>query len=144
MRQKFLLCLAGALLATISFVSCNDDDGDWPPMKWKSDVRYSKNHVVEVPDSGGTYSITCKNYGFWIYSVTETSNLNHTTLYQANADSGTVYQFYWSTARVDDPSQRLVVTVQPNPMGIERVLDVKVSAGDVFDRFYFRQLPPTE
>ena len=46
------------------FLSCESRDGDWPPMKWKSDgvshINKTKDNI-EVSQAGNSYMFTCKN-----------------------------------------------------------------------------------
>ena len=45
--------------------SCSDEDGDWDPMKWKTEVKKSSDDYFHVPPQGGTYVFYCTNYSFF-------------------------------------------------------------------------------
>lgn len=139
MKVKFLIFTLLTTLTLFCFVSCSDEDGNWDSMKWSSEVRTSKDGTVDVPQSGSTYTYTCKNYnGFWLTRTNEKINGEEKQFY-ANEDSNTWNSVsgVWSTAKVEN--NVLTVTISSNDTGTSRELIVSVTAGDIFDGFTFKQ-----
>lgn len=122
-------------------------DGDWPPMKWKTEVKTSKDkegHYIDVPKEGGTYTFKSINYGetFWLSQAEEIQEGRSNIYYAGQSNSVNRTSWYtletkWSNIKRGDSN--LVVVIQPNK-GAERTLNVGVTAGDVFDSFSFRQV----
>lgn len=130
-----------AVLLAATFASCSKDDGDWDPIKWRTDVKTASDGYVEVTADGGTYVFTCKNYpGFWLSDATETSGTSSKVIYP-NREANDFNNINASWATISSSDGKLTVTIEPNATAETRLLDVYVTGGDIFDRFLFRQSP---
>ena len=137
-RKMFFASLMACLFAMLAFVSCSDDDGDWTPMKWKTDAKMDKSHRIDVPSDGGTYSFECTNYGgTWIEELDETVNRQCTVYYRDDDNDAYHFAGKYSEAKFED--NKFTVVIAPNNDSSERKIEVKVSAGDIFDSFTFNQ-----
>lgn len=133
MKIKLFMTFVAALFAA-TFASCSKDDGDWDPMKWRTDVKTASDGYVEVPAEGGTYVFKCKNYsGFWICDALETVGADERFF----DDQGGNVTTTWATISAADG--KLTVSIEPNTTASSRLLNVTVTAGDIFDYFKFRQ-----
>lgn len=131
MKTKDVLgMLLLALLAVAGLAACTDDDGDWPPMKWKTNVKMEKEHVISVPAEGATYQFTCKNYNFWLVTLKEDEEVIYT-----NDDT---HQIHGEWVTVDVENKVMTVKVSPNSSK-QRTAVIGVTAGDIFDSFTFNQ-----
>lgn len=86
----------------------------------------------------------CKNYGgFWLCAVEEKVNNTVNTYDGQNFDKtfpkSDQHNIYggWTTANIKE--NVLTVTIAPNKTNTKRYVTVEVSAGDIFDQFYFEQ-----
>ena len=71
MKKKLLLVMVLAL--PLFMASCSKDDGDWEPMKWKTEAKASKDGYLQVSPEGGTLTFWCTNYSsIWLNRITET------------------------------------------------------------------------
>lgn len=111
--------------------SCEQEDGDWEPMKWDTKVKSS----IAVPIEGGTYVFRCTNYHFFGLQVL---NENGKYIRPEQDEDFTRLNGEWCTAEVADGV--LTVTISPNTEAKKRTAAVGVSAGDVFDGFTFEQV----
>ena len=134
----FFASLMACLFAMFAFVSCSDDDGDWTPMKWKTDAKMDKSHRIDVPSDGGTYSFECTNYGGpWIEELDETVNRQCTVYYRDDNNVSHHFTGKYTEAKFED--NKFTVVIAPNNDSSERKTGVKVSTGDIFDSFTFNQ-----
>lgn len=135
MRTKLLLAIIAVLFAA-TYASCSDDDGDWPPMRWKTDVKTSDGGFVVVPAEGGTYVFTCTNYsGLWIDYASETTDGKTKNFYEESGNS--TINVTWATIKLAEG--KLTVTIAPNEAATSRTLCVSTTAGDIFATFKFTQ-----
>ena len=151
MRNKIFIISLTILLATAATLSsCTSEDGDWEPMIWKTEVKSMKKdgmNYVLVPQTGGTYEYTCRNYkSFWLEDViesTETPTGNPWQfkglydIYQRKDDN--LYNISSPATEVNANDDKLSISVKPNDTGKTRYIMVRVSAGDIFDQFLYRQ-----
>lgn len=139
---KLFLNIMVAFLAISALAGCSGEelDGDWDLMKWKTEVKVGKGGYVEVPKAGGTYQWTCKNYhGFWLSGARETASDGSKKsfwIYGTESDFNHLTTT-WSTIKAEE--RVLTVTIAPNETDSTRILEVQVTAGDIFDQFNFRQ-----
>lgn len=145
--MKRLSYFITALFISIFTISCTSDEpiGRWESMKWKYEgvsLRTKTKKVFTVTKKGGTYHFKCKNYGdFWLCAVEEKVNNTVNTYDGQNFDktfpkSDQIYGG-WTTANIKE--NVLTVTIAPNKTNTKRYVTVEVSAGDIFDQFYFEQ-----
>lgn len=124
---------------TLSFAACGDEkEGDWDAMEWSG---YSKNKdiVVNVPVEGSSTILHCKNYdGFWLYSVLERCDTTTKTYYE-NDSTFDFQHVLTDWADVQCSGAQLQVTMKRNDSGMDRTLNVGVTAGDVGDVITFIQ-----
>lgn len=116
-------------------------------MKWKYEgvsLRTKTKKVFTVTKKGGTYHFKCKNYGgFWLCAVEEKVNNTVNTYDGQNFDKtfpkSDQHNIYggWTTANIKE--NVLTVTIAPNKTNTKRYATVEVTAGDIFDQFYFEQ-----
>ena len=147
--MKRLSYFITALFISIFTISCTSDEpiGRWESMKWKYEgvsLRTKTKKVFTVTKKGGTYHFKCKNYGgFWLCAVEEKVNNTVNTYDRQNFDKtfpkSDQHNIYggWTTANIKE--NVLTVTIAPNKTRTIRYLTVEVSAGDIFDQFYFEQ-----
>ena len=138
MKKKLLLFVLMVLPFFIA--ACSKEDGDWEPMKWRTEAKKASDGYIHLPPEGGTFVFYCKNYSFfWITLVTEA---------EPNADAKNFVPAYddhedlsitsnWLTATRE--GNMLTVTILPTTTDSNRFMTVSVSAGDVFDKFSFKQ-----
>lgn len=151
MRKKnFIISLTTLLATAATLSSCTSEDGDWDPMKWKTEVKSVKKdgvNYVLVPQAGGTYEYTCCNYkSFWLEDViesTETPTGNPWQfkglydIYRRKDDN--LYNISSPSTEVSVKDTKLIITVKPNDTGKPRYIKVTVSAGDIFSDFSYKQ-----
>ncbi len=134
MKKKIslLAVLSLVVLATMLASCANRLDGDWDPMKWRTEALVGKGGKVRVPPQGGTYTFTCTNYSsIWLADIMEDGVLiNKPNEFQHLMGA-------WSDSKTE--KNLLTVTIQPNATGKQRVLEVSPTAGDIFARFVFEQ-----
>lgn len=117
-----------------SFLSCNSKDGDWEPMEWKVDASadLKKDHIA-VPESGGVYTLYCKNYAtFWLSSVFEDG-----VQIELDSTARSAAKGMWSSIEIR--KKAMIVVISPNDSNLSRRLSVTPTAGDVFSYFIFKQ-----
>lgn len=131
-NYSYIAILLTTLFVITSLTACDDEiDGRWTPMEWESNVNIED--AVTVPATGGTYTVACKNYsGFWIAYHLEAEG----KVYALSENYGHCKGDWFS---VNIEGNVMTVTVSPNDSGKRRVLQVDVTAGDIFDSFTFVQ-----
>lgn len=151
MRMKFFIIGFAALMsAAATLSSCSREDGDWDPMEWRTGVRNVKEdgmRLVVVPQTGGTYEYTCRNYkSFWLEYVIETTEKPTGNLWQFNGLYNTYRHEDTNPLHISSPAtevnandNKLSISVKPNDTGKTRYIMVTVTAGDIFDQFIYRQ-----
>lgn len=154
--KKLLFLLPSLIVFMLAICACGHDDeplGLWDPMEWTEPEGLTKlkEHVYLVPETGGTYTLTCRNYSEpWMshaefgdsiigpdyrYSPGETVQPD-----DYNPDDIDWHRLAssWFDAHFDKAD--LIITVAPLPDTInERVFELVVTAGDIFDHFTFKQ-----
>lgn len=129
-----MLAVAGMLL-----ISCDKDRplGDWPRMQWDNQSGLEMiDNVYQIPASGGTYKMVCKNYGtFWINGIKEDERVVVSSL---EADNFMDIKGSWSQAQ--SVKGELILTIDPLDEATEsRRLEVYLESGDAFYTFHFLQ-----
>ena len=139
-KNVFLIMLMLAI-ASILLISCDKDnktlDGDWPRMQWDNQNGLENiDNVYQIPASGGTYKMVCKNYGtFWINGIKEDDTVLITSL---EADNFMDIKGSWS--RAQSVNGELILTIDPLYEATEsRQLEVYLESGDAFYTFHFLQ-----
>lgn len=127
-----------AVLMMVSILSsCSDEDGDWPPIKWKTSVVTNKEGKVVVPSQGASYVFICTNYTPWVDQMSEIIDGQEVYYQRSYADGNSNVSSPWVTSLEKDNT--ITITVAPNETGKEREMAVSFTAGDVFDYFVFQQ-----
>lgn len=123
--------LSFLILGLVLLCSCDEPDGLWDPMKWKANVPgMKKDHVIVVPSAGGTYTLKCKNYSsFWIFAV------NDTLIRDEECASRVTGEWYI----INIEKNIMTVNISLNNGDNNRILDVRLTAGDIFSTFIFEQ-----
>lgn len=144
------LSISLLLAPFLALTACNDEDGDWPPMKWEkttyATAKIEGQKYIQVPLQGGTYTFTCKNYDyFWLSNVNITTSGYGFTI-EKNINDG-YFGAVWDTERgqymqsdgcsVDIDGKTL--NVKFDYSDAQRTYKISVTAGDIFDNFYFEQ-----
>lgn len=139
--MTLIIVSASVLASSLTLVSCSKDDGDWDPMRWKTEVKTVKDEgtrFVQVPAEGGTYVYMCKNYkGFWLSDITEEQNGIKKVYNQEYSTDR--YNCSSPAANVSIAGNTLTVTIKPNTTKETRYVAVEVTAGDIFDTFKYKQ-----
>ena len=142
-RIFYFLALTFLAVSAVSFVSCKDDDdesnldGKWPPMEWESngDVVNEKG-VYIIAAKGESVSFTCKNYSLvWIGNAYLVDGSYITPDYSQQC---MFLQGGWFEAKMSG-NVLTVVFPQNDTLG-ERGVSLKVTGGDIFYDFCFKQL----
>lgn len=119
------------------FCSCESRDGDWDSMVWESnDVsNINKNKNIEVPQAGNTYVFTCKNYkNFWVYAIQENGKQIGDT--QLSIDCK---KYEDNNISISIEKNKMNVTFFPNEEYQIRNISIGITAGDIFNSFFFKQ-----
>ena len=137
-KSVFLLMLMLAV-ASMLLISCDKEtiDGNWPRMQWDNQSGLEMiDNVYQIPASGGTYKMVCKNYGtFWINGIKEDDIELITSL---EADNFMDIKGSWS--RAQSVKGELILTIDPLDEATEsRRLEVYLESGDAFYTFHFLQ-----
>lgn len=136
MKKNILLKLLPAFLLCLAGLMACDNDGDWDPMKWKTEVKMKKvdgYNTISVPAEGGTYRFKCTNYpNLWFCDLKEDEG----DIISSTMD---VHQIHgeWATVGID--GVELTVSVSPNDGQKPRTAIVVVNTGDIWCHFKFNQ-----
>ena len=121
-----------ALLALFALAACSREDGDWDPMVWKAEMAVQKtNGIYEVPAAGAEFTFSCKNYSLpWIdCAISDLKTYYHDDPHTISDD--------WFKAEIN--GNKLKVKFEANETAAEKMLQLCVTAGDIFYTFKFRQ-----
>ena len=128
--------------AIFTFFSCDKDDGDWNPMVWKAEVPVVKSgDSFEVSDRGETIVFTCRNYSKpWLAVVMsgETQVFPERIFQDIEINDRHKVTTDWFTVEI--VGNKLIISFGPNKESWEQLLNLTVTAGDIFYTFNFRQL----
>lgn len=139
MKKKLLLVMVLAL--PLFMASCSKDDGDWEPMKWKTEAKASKDGYLQVSPEGGSLTFWCTNYSsIWLNRITETdaTGENRVTRDEKTRD-GNVESMQSNWMTVKSEGNKLTITVSPTTSDSNRFMEVDVQNGDAFDTFKIKQ-----
>lgn len=129
--KKYLLLL---LLSLFVFTSCSDDDDEWDPVQWKSDLTFNEAREAHVDANGGTYLFTCTNYKV-VSLISLQEDYGYDTIgnyYPADWQTNTVTG-EWSKGEVKGVT--MTITISKNESGKDRFLTVTTESGDAFGVF---------
>ena len=129
------------LALPLFMASCSKNDGDWEPMKWKTEAKASKDGYLQVSPEGGTLTFWCTNYSsIWLNRITETdaTGENHVTRDEKTRD-GNVESMQSNWMTVKSEGNKLTITVSPTTSDSNRFMEVDVQNGDAFDTFKIKQ-----
>ena len=141
-RIYYFLVLTFLAVSAVSIVSCKDDDdepdydGKWSPMEWESngDVVNEKG-VYIIAAKGESISFTCKNYSLvWIGDAL----VNGSYITPDYSQQCMFLQGEWFEAKMS--GNVLTVVFPQNDTLSERVFSLRVTGGDIFYDFCFKQL----
>ena len=125
------------MLAIIVLGACSKEDGDWDPMVWKAEMAVQKtNGIYEVPAAGAEFTFSCKNYSApWIdYAVSDVKT------YYPDLETGDPHTISDDWFKAEISGNKLTVKFEVNETAEERLLQLIVTAGDIFYTFKFRQM----
>lgn len=136
MKKKMLLAML--LFLPLLMSSCSKEDGDWDPMKWKTEVKTSSDGYINVPPEGGTLTFWCVNYGsFWLCNVIESEDgKTDKTSFEGTGNRDSI-KSNWMTATSE--GNKLTITVEPTTSDGNRFMELDVENGDIFDQFKIKQ-----
>jgi len=111
--------------------SCDDPEGKWDEMKWKSETAFTRGfpHEVRLNAAGDSVTFTCTNYrlmGAQAFVVVD----GYATYLEDTCK-------YWFDISWCD--NVFTVTAAANNTGAEREFEVQPYSGDAFDSFTFTQ-----
>ena len=135
MIMKKILSL---FIVMLLFHGCSDPDGLWDKMKWYAEVPVNKasDGTYIVSADGETLSFICKNYSYsWLSFIT----CNGKAIYSITVDDD-YHSFSTDWLKVEIEGRRLVIVFEANETDEDKLLDVDVTAGDIFYKFKFKQL----
>lgn len=135
-----------ALFSVLVLLSCSEKDGDWDPMKWEK-TNYTSTKIegkkyIQVPKQGSIYTFTCKNYNaFWLSGINITTSGYGFTI-EKNYIDGTMIK--WDSHHVN--TDGCTIDIEGNTMTVKfdytdamKTFRIEVTAGDIFESFYFVQ-----
>lgn len=110
--------------------SCDDPDGKWDDMKWKSQTHFTRDfpHEVTLKASGETVSFTCLNYAMMGIDAIDANG------YRVPCEE--LDTCWWDLTWNDDV---FIMSIPANHSGKTRVVQIYPWSGDVQDSFLFRQ-----
>lgn len=123
---------------TLCLTACTSESkvGEWDPMKWKvvTPMANAKDGVYNVPSSGSTFSVVCRNYaGFWFSDIQVDGKY-------IEWDGKDIYQLDCEQFSAQIQGNKLTLDFKANESAQKRNITISVTAGDVFDTFCFKQL----
>ena len=103
-------------------------------MKWRAETPVDKasDGTYIVSADGETLAFYCKNYHPWFDNVTCNGK------YYELDDSRRSFSTDWVKGEIN--GKRMLITFEANETGEDKLLEIDVTAGDVFEWFKFRQL----
>ena len=138
-RARVICAIAFLVFAVVSITSCSSDDkdGDWDPMKWESEVPVqTMNGVYIVPSEGFEFTFSCRNYSSpWMENGMSAGEYYYPPREANNYHSITAEWF-----KAEIIGNKLMVAFEDNDTKEERLLELTVTAGDIFHTFKFRQI----
>ena len=140
--MKQWAAIAMMCASVLALASCDRKDGDWDSMVWKAEVPVVKagKNLYMVSNRGETLTFACRNYSKpWIEVVMDgRTQVFPELIYQEEATNNSHHvATEWFTA--DMVGNKLTITFEPNQESWEHLLDLTVTAGDIFYIFKFRQ-----
>lgn len=136
-KHHTLLLLA---FAVISIVSCKEEnnDGDWPPMKWEHSIPNFENNKIKADANGGVFILKNINYpAFYITNILDCDSL----VYYFNpyeVDKPTFeYRRNWFS--INKSNDTLKIEIQPKNNDVNRSLTINIEFLDAFNRLYIEQ-----
>lgn len=136
-----------ALTSLLVLAACSEKDGDWDPMKWEktsyATTKIEGKKFIEIPQQGGTYYFSCKNYDSFRLSVVNITTSGYGfTIEKHLVNDG--FGNDWNPYHMS--SDGCTVDIEGNTMTIsfdyadaKRTYEVGITAGDIFDTFRFIQ-----
>ena len=134
MEKLVKINLSLVMCSSLFLSSCEQQDGDWEPMKWETSVKVESSRVA-VPVEGGTYVFRCTNYPFFWLDV-----LNENGKYIYPEQDGDFGRLVGEGSIATVANSVLTVTINPNADAKERTVTVGATAGDTFSGFTFEQV----
>lgn len=136
-RTRAIYTIAFAMLAALSLVSCSSDepDGKWDPMVWEAKVQKTEG-VYTVPANGTELTFSCQNYSFpWIENA-----VSNGEYYYPPREANDYHTISADWFKAEISGNKLTVVFEANETAEERLLQLTVTAGDIFYTLNFMQL----
>lgn len=136
-KYHALLLLA---FAVISIVSCKEEnnDGDWPPMKWEHSIPNFENNKIKADANGGVFILKNINYpAFYITNILDCDSL----VYYFNpyeVDKPT-FEYRGNWFSINKSNDTLKIEIQPKNNDVNRSLTINIEFLDAFNRLYIEQ-----
>ena len=141
MKTMKIWRLALALLAALSLASCSssdDPEGKWDAMVWKAEVPIqTTDGVYNVSGKGSEFTFVCRNYSAPWMADAVVNGAHYTPLRDANDYHSIAADWF----KAEMSGNKLTVVIEANDSGEERLLQLTVTAGDIFYTFRFKQFP---
>ena len=141
--MKIYACIM-MMLAAFSLTSCDIEskDGDWDPMVLKAEVAVqTTDGVYHVSETGGEYTFSCRNYSAPWMEWAESNG----EYYYPPRDKNDYHTITADWFKAEMNGNKLKVVFEGNDTNAERMLQLTVTAGDIFYTFVFKQKPePTQ
>ena len=132
-----LLLLA---FAVISIVSCKkeNNDGDWPPMKWEHSIPNFEKNKIKVDAKGGVFILKNTNYpAFYITGIYDCNSLVNN--FHPSEINKSTYEYIGRWFSINKNNDILEIEIQPKNSDVNRTLTIEVEFMDTFDKLYFEQ-----
>lgn len=124
-------------LAVLILASCSDDpDGKWDSMKWRAEVPVqTTDGVYHVPETGTELTFSCRNYSSpWIDNA-----MSNGEYYFPPREANDYHTITTDWFKAEISGNMLKVVFEANETAEERLLQLTVTAGDIFYTFKFKQ-----
>jgi hypothetical protein len=142
-RTKVIYAIALMMLGAFSLAACSSDapEGKWDPMVWKADMPVqTTDGVYNVSETGGELTFSCRNYSYpWIEYAT--SNEEY---YYPPREANDYHTIMADWFKAEISGNKLKVVFEDNDTKEERLLQLTVTAGDIFYTFRFKQFANTQ
>ena len=138
MKEMKIWRLAFAVLAAFSITSCSSDepDGKWDSMVWEAEGRVQMTDgVYAVPANGMEFTFSCQNYQFpWMENAASNGKY-----YYPPREANDYHTITTGWFKAEISGNKLTVVFEANVTAEERLLQLTVTAGDIFYTFKFMQ-----
>lgn len=136
-KYHALLLLA---FAVISIVSCKEEnnDGDWPPMKWEHSIPNFENNKIKADANGGVFILKNINYpAFYITNILDCDSLVY--YFNPHEVDKPTFEYRGNWFSINKSNDTLKIEIQPKNNDVNRSLTINIEFLDAFNRLYIEQ-----